>query len=143
MEDKRNKIDELNIRTNENLGDNLNNSEDLEKVEFINTIDIKKINHIKKLEKKIISENFSIKKMFDKNTKLNIIEFNNNSSNILNKEKDFFDTYNSFQNREQKLMKHANFYHNFSEYDVSVLDIIPVYFIKDKFALETGIENNK
>ena len=64
----------------------------------------------------------------------NISDTNNN---------DLYHNSSKINNKTEKLIKHANFYHTFSEYNVNILDVIPLYFKKDKFCEENGIENNK
>lgn len=117
---------------------------------FENTVDVKKINKIKRLERSIISDDFSQKKVIDK-TPI-VLDNTNNDANQQKNSETYNQSSDTFSdnlsrdvgnNKEQKLLKHANFYHNFSEYDVNVLDVIPLYFKKEKFAQENGIDNNK
>jgi len=121
------------------------NKDNAETINFENTIDMKKINNIKRMERLIVSDDFSPKKIVNQKIDNSHIQKNNTNVNSYNNSAETFSNnlISDLGNRDQKLIKHANFYHNFSEYGVNVLDIIPLYFKKEQFALENGIENNR
>lgn len=115
-----------------------------ENTKFENTIDLKKIIEIKKKENAILFDNMSQKKVIDTNPIiLNPSNGINAGGNIHNENINEYYTQDNNEKRREKLVKHANFYHKFSEYNVNILDVIPLYFKKEKFSQENGIDNNK
>ena len=103
-------------------------------------IDIEKIKELKRMESRILRTELKPKNIFNKDSEnLNnqIPNKNKNSENIV-------ENYNAdLQKGNEKLKKHANFYHNFSEYNVNVVDIIPLFLKKENYAIKNNLDNNK
>jgi hypothetical protein len=103
-------------------------------------IDIKKINQLKKMESRIIRTELKPKNIFSKKNE----NLNDKIPNDIKKSQDIEENYDiNFQKENEKLIKHANFYHNFSEYNVNVIDIIPLFLRKENYAMKNNLDNSK
>lgn len=93
------------------------------------------------MESRIIRNELKPKNIFNENSTHNLNERNTenpaenlNNPNNLNVNLD---------KGKEKIIKHANFYHNFSEYNVNITDIIPLFFKKESYSIKNNLDNNK
>jgi hypothetical protein len=112
---------------------------------FQEEIDIQKIRDIKKIESRIVRNELKPKIISTENN-ISFVSNNNNNSELNNLEsfnKNSNIPQQNLESGKEKLLKHANFYHNFSEYNTNVSDVIPLFFKKESYAQDNGLENQK